>query len=154
MTTTISSTLRRTALVTGALLALMACGGDSAPAGDSAGGTARPSGSDTPAPTPTGTVITIEMVTDEEGGNYYNPKEVTAKPGDVLRFVLVTGVHNVHFVADSNPGATGLPPMSSFAQLPQQTIDIPVTMAPGKRYFYQCDPHAMLGMVGYVTVEP
>ena len=28
--------------------------------------------------------------------------------GDVIRFVLKSGVHNVHFLADSNPGKNNL----------------------------------------------
>jgi plastocyanin len=32
-------------------------------------------------------------------------------------------------------------------QLPGQTYDVKVQSPPG-RYFYQCDPHALLGMVG------
>ncbi len=142
----------RAALALGTLAALVACGGDrSAPAGDS-GGTGGTAPSTTAAPAPTGTVITVEMVTDETG-NYFKPKDITAKPGDVLKFVLVSGVHNVHFVADSNPGAENLPPATAFAQLPQQALEVPVTMAAGKSYYFQCDPHAALGMVGHVKVE-
>ncbi|MFL5576746.1 MAG: plastocyanin/azurin family copper-binding protein [Gemmatimonadaceae bacterium] len=37
-------------------------------------------------------------------------------------------------------------------QLPGQTIDVKVNWAPGTHYF-QCDPHAALGMVGHVKVE-
>lgn len=143
----------RTTLAVAALFALAACGGDKpTPAdGDTApSGTTAPGGAATPAPT--GTVITIEMITDESG-NYFKPKEITAKPGDVLKFVLVTGVHNVHFLPDSNPGAQGLPAMTAFAQLPQQALEVPVTMAAGSTYFFQCDPHAALGMVGHVKVE-
>lgn len=146
--------LRRVTLGLGALVTLASCGGGDKPAGDSAatasGG--APASSGAPAPAPTGNVITIEMITDETG-NYFKPKEVTAKPGDVLKFVLVTGVHNVHFLPDSNAGAQNLPPASTYAQLPQQAIEVPVNFAPGKTYFYQCDPHAALGMVGYVKVE-
>lgn len=104
------------------------------------------------APAPTGRIIEIGMHTDENG-NYFLPADVEAKPGDVLRYTLVTGVHNVNFLPDSNPGAANLPPASDMLQLPGQTHDVIVTMGPGK-HFYQCDPHAALGMVGHVTVEP
>jgi plastocyanin len=60
-------------------------------------------------------------------------------------------VHNVNFLADSNPGKTGLPPMSGLLQLPGQTHDIAVSFAEGT-YYYQCDPHAALGMKGHVKV--
>ncbi len=107
----------------------------------------------TPSIAATGRTIEIQMITDGTG-SYYEPKDVEAKPGDQLRFVLVSGVHNVHFTADSNPGAGNLPPTSDMLQLPGQTFDMMVTMAPGKRYIYVCDPHAALGMVGSVTVVP
>lgn len=100
---------------------------------------------------PTGRIIRIEMVTDEKG-NYFSPAKVEAHRGDVLRFVLRTGVHNVHFLPDSNPGKTGLPPASDFLQLPGQEWDLPVTLAEG-HYVFQCDPHAALGMIGRLEVE-
>ena len=103
------------------------------------------------APAATGRQITIEMHTDETG-NYFKPAEVEAETGDVLRFVLVSGVHNVNFLPDSNPGMSGLPSVSTYAQMPGQAIEIPVTMGTG-RYYFQCDPHALLGMVGYMTVK-
>jgi plastocyanin len=31
-------------------------------------------------------------------------------------------------------------------------LDIPVNFAPGN-YYFQCDPHAALGMIGHVDVE-
>jgi plastocyanin len=103
-------------------------------------------------PGPGGKVITIEMVTDDQGNNKFVPNEFEAHRGDVLRFTLVTGVHNAHFLADSNPGMQNLPAASPLLQVPGQTYDIAVNMAAG-RYYFQCDPHALLGMIGYVKVE-
>ena len=104
------------------------------------------------APKATGKVITVNVTTDEKG-NYFSPAEIEAKEGDVLRFTLVTGVHNVHFLADSNPVKTNLPVgPSEFLQLPGQTWDLAVKMPAGK-YYFQCDPHALLGMKGHVIVE-
>lgn len=99
----------------------------------------------------TGQVITLTATTDEKG-SYYTPAEVTAHEGDILRFTLGVGVHNVHFLADSNPGKSNLPPVSDMLQLPGQTLDIPLTFGEGTFYF-QCDPHAALGMKGRVTVK-
>ncbi|WP_310571443.1 plastocyanin/azurin family copper-binding protein [Gemmatimonas sp.] len=142
----------RFAFATASLL-LVACGGEKAASTDTAaGGAPSPAAAPANAPKPTGTVITIEMITDETG-NYFKPKEIEAKPGDVLKFVLVAGVHNVHFLADSNPGIPDLPPMSTFAQLPGQELLVPVNFAAGKSYYFQCDPHALLGMVGKLKVE-
>jgi plastocyanin len=136
--------------------ALAACGGEAKEESD-ATEQAVPAAAPAPAPGgevapgPGGKVIEISMNTDDKG-NYFEPKEVEARPGDVLRFVLKSGVHNVHFVADSNPGKQGLPPASEMLQLPGQTYDFAVPAAEGD-YYFQCDPHALLGMVGKLEVE-
>ncbi len=114
-----------------------------APASTAPGGEVKPG--------PGGKVIVVEATTDEKG-NYYTPNNIEAHKGDVLRFTLKMGVHNVHFLPDSNPGKAGLPPASEMLQLPGQTIDIPVNFAKG-RYYFQCDPHAALGMKGHLEVE-
>lgn len=96
-------------------------------------------------------VITVRMTTNETG-NFFEPNKIEAHDGDVLRFTLATGVHNVHFLPDSNPGKTGLPPASDMLQLPGQTKDILLSFGTG-RFYFQCDPHAALGMVGTVMVK-
>lgn len=103
-------------------------------------------------PAPGGEVIKIEMVTDDQGNNKFVPNELAAHQGDVLRFTLVSGVHNAHFLPDSNPGMQNLPPASPLLQAPGQTYDIAVDFVPGK-YYFQCDPHALLGMIGQLTVK-
>lgn len=128
------------------VLALGACG-DKEPAPASSGG-AEATVSEV---APTGKVIEIKAITDDQG-NRFEPTEVEAHPGDVLRVVLVSGVHNISFPADSNPGAEGLPGPSDMLQLPGQTHDVPVTFGPGD-YVFQCDPHAALGMFGKLEVE-
>lgn len=99
----------------------------------------------------TGDTILIEAWTDATG-SYYKPNKIEAHPGDVLRFVLKAGVHNVNFLADSNTIKTGLPAPSDMMQLPGQTYDLVVSMQPGEYYFH-CDPHAALGMKGHLEVE-
>ena len=99
----------------------------------------------------TGDTIRVELWTDGTG-NYFKPNKIEAHPGDMLRFVLKAGVHNVHFLPDSNTIKTGLPPASELLQLPEQTYDLVVTLQPGK-YYFQCDPHAALGMKGHLEVE-
>ena len=61
-------------------------------------------------------------------------------------------MHNVHFLADSNAGVPNLPEASDMLQLPGQTFDVPVNFAAGKTYYFQCDPHALLGMQGHLKV--
>jgi plastocyanin len=102
-------------------------------------------------PAPGGKVIVVELETNEKG-NFFEPSEIEAKKGDVIRFTLKVGVHNVHFLPDSNSVRTGLPPASDLLQLPGQTYDVPVTFEPGT-YYFQCDPHAALGMKGHLKVE-
>jgi plastocyanin len=134
---------------------LVACGGEKK-AADTAAATPSPAQSPTAAgpqtPDPGGKVITVNLVTDEKG-NYFEPKEVEAHKGDVIRYTLKAGVHNIHFLADSNAGKSGFPTTpSDLLQLPGQTYDLKVSFAKGK-YFFQCDPHAALGMVGHLEVE-
>jgi plastocyanin len=92
------------------------------------------------------------MIADEKGSRYA-PSEITAHPGDVLRFTLTVGVHNVNFLPDSNPGVPNLPPPSEMLQLPGQTFDLTVSLPAGKTYYFQCDPHVALGMKGHLKVE-
>ena len=102
-------------------------------------------------PAPGRKVIVVELVSNEKG-NFFDPHEIEAKKGDVVRFTVKIGVHNVHFLPDSNTVKTGLPPASDMLQLPGQTYDLPVTFAPGT-YYFQCDPHVALGMKGHLKVE-
>jgi plastocyanin len=141
-----------------ALAMLAACGGDQKPAGEQ---TAPPAGAATAAaaatggpftPDPGGKVITVELSSDG-AGNYFKPAEIHAKRGDVVRYTLKVGVHNVHFLADSNAGRSGYPQApSDLLQLPGQTWDVAVKM-PAGTYYFQCDPHAALGMKGHLIVE-
>jgi plastocyanin len=103
-------------------------------------------------PDPGGKVITVELSTDGEG-NYFKPAEIHAKRGDVVRYTLKVGVHNVHFLPDSNAGKSGYPQAASdFLQLPGQTYDVLVHLPEGS-YYFQCDPHVALGMKGHLIVE-
>ncbi len=131
-------------------LALLAgaCG-DKEPEG--AGETETAASGDAVSRPASGRIIEVKLITDDKG-NYYEPAAIHAAPGDVVRFTLVTGVHNVNFLADSNATNQGLPAPSELLQLPGQTHDVPVTFAKGSYYFH-CDPHALLGMVGRLHVD-
>ena len=148
---------RLAALAAAALLA--ACGGerstpDDASTGGAGGAAPAPAAAAGGEQTPDagGKIVEVEMATDDQGNNVFRPAKFEVHQGDVVRFKLVFGVHNVHFLPDSNPGAANLPPASDMLQLPGQTYDVKVTMAEG-RYYFQCDPHALLGMVGHMKVE-
>ena len=142
------------AVLGAAIMLAGACRTDKQPAPSES--TQQPSGAQTSAgpltPAAGGKVITVEMVTDAEG-NYFKPKEVHANRGDVVRFTLKVGVHNVNFLPDSNSGKNGFPTTpSEFLQLPGQTFDVAASMEPGS-YYFQCDPHAALGMTGRLIVH-
>jgi plastocyanin len=138
-----------------AIAALVACSGEkpsatqATPSGTSA---AEAAAAGPQTPDPGGKVVTVELSSDGLG-NYFKPSEVHVSRGDVVRFTLKVGVHNVHFLADSNSGKAGYPQAASdFLQLPGQTYDVLVHMAKGT-YYFQCDPHAALGMKGHLIVE-
>ena len=93
----------------------------------------------------------VQLITDGTG-NRFEPNKIEARQGDLIRFTLQAGVHNVHFLPDSNAGKSGLPPASDMLQLPGQTYDLLVRFPPG-HYYFQCDPHALLGMIGRLEIE-
>jgi plastocyanin len=139
------------------ILALAACGGEKktpaeqAPSGAASSAATAPGGGPF-TPDPGGKVITVDLASDGTG-NYFKPAEVHAVKGDVIRFTLKVGVHNIHFLADSNAGTSGYPEAASdLLQLPGQTWDVAVRMPPGS-YYFQCDPHAALGMKGHLVVD-
>jgi plastocyanin len=99
----------------------------------------------------TGQIITVQLITDEKG-SYFSPSTIDASRGDVIRFTLKSGVHNVSFPHDSNSIKEGLPKSSDFLQIPGQEYDLLVSMRPGSYYFH-CDPHAALGMKGQLNIK-
>jgi len=148
----IKRTHMRLLISTAAIASLIACSGEKKEGAESesAEHAATPPAA-APSAAATGDTILIEAWTDGTG-NYFKPNKIEAHPGDVLRYVLKAGVHNVHFLPDSNRIKTGLPAASELLQLPGQTYDLVVSMAPGD-YYFQCDPHAALGMKGKLEVE-
>jgi plastocyanin len=139
-----------------ALAMLVACSGDQKPPAEQPAppsAVAPASAASGPlTPDPGGKVITVQLASDA-AGNSFTPAEIHVKRGDVVRYTLKVGVHNVHFLADSNAGRSGYPQVASdMLQLPGQTFDVAVKM-PAGTYYFQCDPHAALGMKGHLIVE-
>jgi plastocyanin len=126
-------------------LTLLACGGG----GESSSST--PAVGAAPEVKATGKIITVLLTTDEKG-SYFTPSTIEASPGDVVRFTLKTGVHNVSFPDSLNSIKDGLPKSSDFLQIPGQEYDLTVSMRPGT-YQFHCDPHAALGMKGQLIVK-
>ena len=162
------STFKRSFFVQAPVFALVAfaaaCGGsdNAAPEGGAATETpaaeapATPSGDQTAAaPAGQGQVIEIQMKTLNNGASgEFVPAQVTAKKGDILRFVNDGGAaHNANFAgAPENAGKSGLPGATPYATAAGQSVDVPVTMDAGT-YTFQCDPHAAMGMKGQLTVQ-
>jgi plastocyanin len=102
-------------------------------------------------PPPTGTIIQVQMVTDEIG-NRFEPERIIARRGDVIHFTLGSGVHGVSFPPERNRSVADLPEPGALMHLAGQVMALPVHMPPGE-YTFQCDPHVALGMVGRLTVR-
>ena len=163
------STFKRSFFVQVPVFALMAfaaaCGGSEPAPATREGGTATvieegeapatAGGQQTAAPAGQGQVIEIQMKTTNNGASgEFVPAQVTAKKGDILRFVNDGGAaHNANFAGDpANAGKSGLPGPTPYATAAGQSVDVPVTMDAGT-YSFQCDPHAAMGMKGQLTVQ-
>jgi plastocyanin len=96
-------------------------------------------------------IVTILMIRDSAGMRF-SPSRIVAHRGDTLHFVNGAGRHNVDFVADSNPRNVALPAATPPLEKAGATVDIPVDL-PSGRYYFQCDAHAEMGMVGHLIVE-
>lgn len=137
-----------------AALILTACGGGDKPSTETPAAAATAGPATAPVsltPCATCKVIIVTMTTDDKG-NYFTPAKFDAHEGDIIRFTLTQGVHNANFLPDSNSARKGLPQASVLLQLPGQTTDVVLDFGTGNFYF-QCDPHAALGMHGRVKVE-
>lgn len=130
---------RRSLPVPVVLVAIVALAGGAAARPSLARGTAR------------ARVHVVEMVRDS-AGMHFTPRDVDAYPGDTVRFVNGEGRHNVDFVRDSNPAGVHLPAPTPLAEHPGEVVVVAVDLPPG-RYFFQCDPHAAMHMVGHLVVH-
>jgi plastocyanin len=127
-----------------------ACSGtDAAPA--PAGGTGGASAAAQSSVPLTGEVIEVKMISTPGQGEKFEPADFTVRRGDVVRFVLVSGVHNAAFTPAKNPSGAKLPANSPYLQAPGQTWEF-VVEQPNGEYYYQCDPHVAMGMIGHMTV--
>lgn len=104
-----------------------------------------------PAPRPRARVHVVEMIHDSTG-QHFTPAVVNVRPGDTVRFVNREGHHDVDFVRDSNPPGVTLPPTTPLAERSGEVFDVPINLPPG-RYYFQCDPHVGMKMVGHIVVS-
>lgn len=159
--------MRVNSLMVGVAVLFAACGGggDAEPADTQAGAGTETPAAETPAPTGTGTTHEVQMVL--EGTEYkFVPEQLTVKPGDVIRYINVSGgPHNVAFWPDSIPAGaeaaltqamteTMGPLQSALVVEPNAaiTLNLPANTPTGE-YKYYCTPHLALGMTGVLNVE-
>lgn len=155
------------ALVASAIV-LGACGGgEKAPAADNAAATAAPAAPTVPgtAAAITGTTHEVKMYGDEKGYRF-EPKDITVKAGDGIKFIFVSGgPHNVAFSPtdipadvkpqlDANMGADKMAELSSKMLMnPNEFITISFANIKPGTYPFNCTPHLAMGMKGTVTVQ-
>ncbi len=109
--------------------------------------------------------IVVQMLGDAKGYRFESAT-VTARVGDVVQFVNVSGgPHNVSFWEDSVPPGTGAqlqldmgPTMSPLKGVlllePNAHYLVSVAKLPPGTYRYYCLAHLALGMRGRIIVEP
>ena len=102
----------------------------------------------------TGNVVEVRMVTTQNGASgVFEPANITVRKGDTIRWINDGGAaHNASFPPAENAGAANLPGPGPYLTTAGQTYDVQVNMDPGT-YNYQCDPHALMGMKGTITVQ-
>ncbi|MFL5602654.1 MAG: plastocyanin/azurin family copper-binding protein [Gemmatimonadaceae bacterium] len=108
--------------------------------------------------------IVVRMVGDEKGFRFV-PASVTARVGDVVRFVNVSGgPHNVAFSADripagaaarlqKNMGQTNGPLTGAIIFEPNEVYTVSLAGLPAGTYNYYCVPHQAMNMTGRIRVR-
>ena len=136
-----------------AIASLAACSkGEKSGAEDTSGASAAstaPGGEVKPGPG--GKVIVVEATTDEKG-NYYTPNEIEAHKEMCFASRSSWACTTSIFCRIRIPGRPGSPLRARCSSYRVKRVDIPVNFAAGK-YYFQCDPHAALGMKGHLEVE-
>ena len=109
--------------------------------------------------------IVVRMIGDEKGFRFV-PASVTARVGDVVRFVNVSGgPHNVAFWPDriptgaaatlqKNMGQTIGPLSGAMIIEPKEKYTVSLAGLPAGTYNYYCVPHQAMNMSGRIRVRP
>ena len=113
----------------------------------------------------TGTTKTVNMVGDAKGYRF-EPSNITVKPGDAIKFVVVSGgPHNVAFdpatipadqkaQLDANMGTDKMSELSSNMKMnPGESVTVSFGNIKPGQYPFHCTPHLALGMKGTITVQ-
>jgi plastocyanin len=129
----------------------------------------------TPAPPPTtggtataapitGTTHEVKMVGDAQGYRF-EPATITAKPGDGIKFVVVSGApHNIAFDPATIPadakdqlfanGPNMVDGGSPMLVNPQEAWTLSLGNVKPGRYPFHCTPHLAMNMRGEIIVTP
>jgi plastocyanin len=109
--------------------------------------------------------IEVRMLGDATGYRF-RPASITARVGDVVRFVNVSGgPHNVVFYADripsgaaatlqKNMGQTIGPLSGTLLMAPNEDYTVSLAGLPAGTYNYYCLPHQAMKMTGRIKVRP
>jgi plastocyanin len=112
----------------------------------------------------TGTTHEIKMIGDAKGYRF-EPANLTIKPGDGVKFTVVTGgPHNVAFDApadaavksqlDANMGTEKMGELSSALKMnPGDAVTVSFGNIKPGTYTFHCTPHLAMGMKGAITVQ-
>jgi plastocyanin len=159
------------ALLAGAAV-LGACGGEKAPAAESAAATPPVAANPAPAApanalpkmAATGQTVEVKMVGDDKGYRF-EPADIKIKAGDAVKFIMVSGgPHNVAFDPTTIPAA-GKAQLDANMDQKMAELSSPLMMnaneayvisfagvAPGS-YPFHCTPHLAMNMKGTITVQ-
>ena len=155
------------ALLSGVVL-LGACGGGESQKAADTTATAAPA---TPAPTggtvaaapATGTIHEVRMVGDATGYRF-EPANITAKPGDGIKFINVSGgPHNVAFDAATIPADVkdqlwanmpgAMDGSSPMFVTPNEEWILSLGNIKAGKYAFHCTPHLAMNMKGEITIQ-
>ena len=100
-------------------------------------------------------VIIVKMIDKSPTEFAFEPANITAKPGDVIRFVQTTVTpHNVEFKNPPSGSDLATVIMGPFLTQPDETYEIQIDQRfVAGTYEFVCTPHFMMGMTGSITVE-
>lgn len=164
------------AVVTASALVVAACGGgenktQTVPAASTAApapAAAPAAGGAAMAAAPiTGKTIEVKMLGDAKGYRF-EPANVTAKPGDGIKFIVEGpgGPHNVAFDPAKIPAAAKTQLDANFGSDRMAELSSGLKMAPGEffllslgglpagEYDFNCTPHLAMGMKGVLKIVP
>jgi pseudoazurin len=88
----------------------------------------------------------VKMLNSGDGGNMiFEPAVIKVSKGDTIHFKAVDMAHNSATIEGMIPAGAS-PWASALSQ------DVSITLDAEGVYVYQCDPHAMMAMVGVIQV--